>query len=575
MEENFLLKLKETTLKKLLLNIKDVTNLYQYSRCEEYYKKIIKFLLSLDITKISVETALDGVLIKFSARNEEIQGSYTIEAQGDNEIFCQALVYVVCDVEGRRLTRNYRYVNENRVTLDDINKQIGVIILGKIKETIIMEKKKFTDIVIGETMTKEVVDYFEGMDYFKSVCLGEVPVISFPFELVLGRDNTKKLFFDEKDQAHLQAYLFDEKSVTDLIYLTVETITGNYNPILKNLLNLLSGNCYTVKEDDFKDLMKAYNEHWGNYRHLKKIIEEFKDYYNKLINLLLDANLRYIKKTHLFKDSHFINCRTTVIKGLAVYTVIKDWIERVITNTVDKRELISIVNDAEKELDLIFKRREEKYSRSFELSDVFEILKTSTINSSMFNKYFKDMFFSATDFYYHMKNYDDSEPIFGISFVDGSGENIESKLNIKAEIETPGHTKRPHTINLSQMEDEKRSKLLALTSEIYRSNLMRSILLKNNQCQIKELFKKEIGIYSIKSLIDIFELIEGSIVQFDQEGNRTEDYVALRDKFRDIFDIVEHELKSFVHEDDNIRFTIEYVIDPFIKKALSNSLNIW
>lgn len=575
MEENFLLKLKETTLKKLLLNIKDVTNLYQYSRCEEYYKKIIKFLLSLDITKISVETALDGVLIKFSARNEEIQGSYTVGAQGDNEIFCQALVYVVCDVEGRRLTRNYRYVNENGVTLDDINKQIGVIILGKIKETIIMEKKKFTDIVIGETMTKEVVDYFEGIDYFKSVCLGEVPVISFPFELVLGRDNTEKLFFDEKDQAHLQAYLFDEKSVTDLIYLTVETITGNYNPVLKNLLNLLSGNCYTVKEDDFKDLMKAYNEHWGNYRHLKKIIEEFKDYYNKLINLLLDANLRYIKKTHLFKDSHFIDCRTIVIKGLAVYTVIKDWIERVITDTVDKRELISIVNDAEKELDLIFKRREEKYSRSFELSDVFEILKTSTINSSMFNKYFKDMFFSATDFYYHMKNYDDSEPIFGISFVDGSGENIEPKLNIKAEIETPGHTKRPHTINLSQMEDEKRSKLLALTSEIYRSNLMRSILLKNNQCQIKELFKKEIGIYSIKSLIDIFELIEGSIVQFDQEGNRTEDYVALRDKFRDIFDIVEHELKSFVYEDDNIRFTIEYVIDPFIKKALSNSLNIW
>lgn len=575
MEENFLLKLKETTLKKLLLNIKDVTNLYQYSRCEEYYKKIIKFLLSLDITKISVETALDGVLIKFSARNEEIQGSYTVGAQGDNEIFCQALVYVVCDVEGRRLTRNYRYVNENRVTLDDINKQIGVIILGKIKETIIMEKKKFTDIVIGETMTKEVVDYFEGIDYFKSVCLGEVPVISFPFELVLGRDNTEKLFFDEKDQAHLQAYLFDEKSVTDLIYLTVETITGNYNPVLKNLLNLLSGNCYTVKEDDFKDLMKAYNEHWGNYRHLKKIIEEFKDYYNKLINLLLDANLRYIKKTHLFKDSHLIDCRTIVIKGLAVYTVIKDWIERVITNTVDKRELISIVNDAEKELDLIFKHREEKYSRSFELSDVFEILKTSTINSSMFNKYFKDMFFSATDFYYHMKNYDDSEPIFGISFVDGSGENIESKLNIKAEIETPGHTKRPYTINLSQMEDEKRSKLLALTSEIYRSNLMRSILLKNNQCQIKELFKKEIGIYSIKSLIDIFELIEGSIVQFDQEGNRTEDYVALRDKFRDIFDIVEYELKSFVHEDDNIRFTIEYVIDPFIKKALSNPLNIW
>lgn len=575
MEENFLLKLKETTLKKLLLNIKDVTNLYQYSRCEEYYKKIIKFLLSLDITKISVETALDGVLIKFSARNEEIQGSYTIGAQGDNEIFCQALVYVVCDVEGRRLTRNYRYVNENRVTLDDINKQIGVIILGKIKETIIMEKKKFTDIVIGETMTKEVVDYFEGMDYFKSVCLGEVPVISFPFELVLGRDNTEKLFFDEKDQAHLQAYLFDEKSVTDLIYLTVETITGNYNPVLKNLLNLLSGNCYTVKEDDFKDLIKAYNEHWGNYQHLKKIIEEFKDYYNKLINLLLDANLRYIKKTHLFKDSHFIDCRTIVIKGLAVYTVMKDWIERVITNTVDESELMSIVNDAEKELDLIFKRREEKYSRSLELSDVFEILKTSTINSSMFNKYFKDMFFSATDFYYHMKNYDDSEPIFGISFVDGSGENIESKLNIKAEIETPGHTKRPHTINLSQMEDEKRSKLLALTSEIYRSNLMRSILLKNNQCQIKELFKKEIGIYSIKSLIDIFELIEGSIVQFDQEGNRTEDYVALRDKFRDIFDIVEHELKSFVHEDDNIRFTIEYVIDPFIKKALSNPLNIW
>lgn len=571
MEENFLLKLKET----LLLNIKDVTNLYQYSRCEEYYKKIIKFLLSLDITKISVETALDGVLIKFSTRNEEIQGSYTVGAQGDNEIFCQALVYVVCDVEGRRLTRNYRYVNENRVTLDDINKQIGVIILGKIKETIIMEKKKFTDIVIGETMTKEVVDYFEGMDYFKSICLGEVPVISFPFELVLGRDNTEKLFFDEKDQAHLQAYLFDEKSVTDLIYLTVETITGNYNPVLKNLLNLLSGNCYTVKEGDFEDLMKAYNEHWGNYRHLKKIIEEFKDYYNKLINLLLDANLRYIKKTHLFKDSHLIDCRTIVIKGLAVYTVMKDWIERVITNTVDKSELMSIVNDAEKELDLIFKHREEKYSRSFELSDVFEILKTSTINSSMFNKYFKDMFFSATDFYYHMKNYDDSEPIFGISFVEGSGENIESKLNIKAEIETPGHTKRPHTINLSQMEDEKRSKLLALTSEIYRSNLMRSILLKNNQCQIKELFKKEIGIYSIKSLIDIFELIEGSIVQFDQEGNRTEDYVALRDKFRDIFDIVEHELKSFVHEDDNIRFTIEYVIDPFIKKALSNSLNIW
>lgn len=574
MEENFLLKLKETTLKKLLLNIKDVTNLYQYSRCEEYYKKIINFLLSLDITKISVETALDGVLIKFSARNEEIQGSYTIVAQGDNKIFCQALVYVVYDVEGRRLTRNYRYVNEDRVTLDDINKQIGVIILGKIKETTIMEKKKFTDIVIGETMTKEVVDYFEGMDYFKSVCLGEVPVISFPFELVLGRDNTEKLFFDEKDQAHLQAYLFDEKSVTDLIYLTVETITGNYNPVLKNLLNLLSGNCYTVKEDDFKDLMKAYNEHWGNYRHLKKIIEEFKDYYNKLINLLLDANLRYIKKTHLFKDSNFVDCRTIIIKGLAVYTVIKDWIERVITNTVDKRELISIVNDAEKELDLIFKRREEKYSRSLELSDVFEILKTSTINSSMFNKYFKDMFFSATDFYYHMKNYDDSEPIFGISFVDESGENIESELNIKAEIETPGHTKRPHTINLPQMEDEKKSKLLALTSEIYKSNLMRSILLKNNQCQIKELFKKEIGIYSIKSLIDIFELIKGSIVQFDQEGNRTEDYVALRDKFRDIFDIVEHELKSFVHEDDNIRFTIEYVIDPFIKKALSNPLNI-
>lgn len=575
MEEEFLLKLKETTLKKLLLNIKDVTNLYQYSRCEEYYKKIIKFLLSLDITKISVETALDGVLIKFSARNEEIQGSYTIGAQGDNKIFCQALVYVVYDVEGRRLTRNYRYVNENRVTLDDINKQIGVIILGKIKETTtIMEKKKFTDIVIGETMTKEVVDYFEGMDYFKSVCLGEVPVISFPFELVLGRDNAEKLFFDEKDQAHLQAYLFDEKSVTDLIYLTVETITGNYNPVLKNLLNLLSGNCYTVKEDDFKDLMKAYNEHWGNYRHLKKIIEEFKDYYNKLINLLLDANLRYIKKTHLFKDSNFVDCRTIVIKGLAVYTVIKDWIERVITSTVDKSELMSIVNDAEKELDLIFKCREEKYSRSLELSDVFEILKTSTIDSSMFNKYFKDMFFSATDFYNHMKNYDDSEPIFGISFVDGNDENIESELNIKAEIETPGHTKRPHTINLFQMENEKRSKLLALTSEIYRSNLVRSILLKNNRCQIKELFEKEIGIYSIKSLIDIFELIKGSIVQFDQEGNRTEDYVALRDKFRDIFDIVEHELKFFVHEDDSIRFTIEYVIDPFIKKALSNPLNI-
>ena len=38
MEEKFLLKLKET----LLLNIKDVTNLYQYSRCEEYYKKNVR-----------------------------------------------------------------------------------------------------------------------------------------------------------------------------------------------------------------------------------------------------------------------------------------------------------------------------------------------------------------------------------------------------------------------------------------------------------------------------------------------------------------------------------------------------